>query len=157
MGTEIERKFLVQGDGWRGSSGVLYRQGYIPTQNQATVRVRQAGDKGYLTIKGPTANLSRAEYEYKIPLAEAEAMLATLCAAPLVEKYRYRIPIGELVWEVDEFLGDNAGLILAEVELSHPDTPVELPDWVSEEVSHDPRYFNANLAQHPYRHWPTIS
>lgn len=153
MGTEIERKFLVNGDGWRRSPGVLYRQGYIPTQNQTTVRVRRAGNRGYLTIKGPTVGLARSEYEYDIPVADAEVMLSELCTPPLIEKYRYRLPIGELVWEIDEFQGENAGLILAEVELSHPDIAVERPDWVGPEVSHDPRYFNANLARHPYSQW----
>lgn len=153
MATEIERKFLVSGDGWRTAEGVLYRQGYIQTQNQATVRVRLAGDRGYLTIKGPTAGLARAEFEYEIPVLDASAMLTNLCDRPLIEKHRYRIPIGNVVWEVDEFHGDNKGLILAEVELTHPDQPLALPDWVGQEVSHDPRYFNSQLAQHPHCDW----
>ncbi|MGF1535502.1 MAG: CYTH domain-containing protein [Elainellaceae cyanobacterium] len=153
MATEIERKFLVSGDGWRTAEGVLYRQGYIQTQNQATVRVRLAGDRGYLTIKGPTAGLARAEFEYEIPVSDASAMLTDLCDRPLIEKHRYRIPTGNVVWEVDEFHGDNKGLILAEVELTHPDQPLALPDWVGREVSHDPRYFNSQLAQYPYCDW----
>lgn len=154
MGTEIERKFLVQGEAWRSlAEGVLYRQGYLSREVNRTVRVRVAGDRGYLTIKGASNGISRAEYEYAIPLLDAAELLDTLCQRPLIEKKRYRIPWGNVIWEVDEFFGENQGLILAEVELSHADQALELPDWIGAEVSHDPRYFNANLVKYPFQRW----
>lgn len=156
MAAEIERKFLVTGDAtpWREQApGLLYRQGYIPTQTQATVRVRLAGEQGYVTFKGPTVGITRSEFEYAIPKADAEAMLASLCLPPLIEKYRYRVEYQGHLWEVDEFLGENAGLVLAEVELGHETEAVSLPPWVGLEVSHDGRYRNANLAHTPYRTW----
>lgn len=155
MGVEIERKFLVVGDQWRAiATGQIYRQGYIPTQGFTTVRVRVVGDRGYLTIKGAMVGLARAEYEYPIPLADAEEMLETLCDRPLIEKMRYVLEQDGLRWEIDEFKGANQGLILAEVELSSPDQPIPLPDWVGRDVSHDSRYFNANLARVPFTQWP---
>ena len=154
MAIEIERKFLVRGDTWRSlGTGEVYRQGYIRTENRTTVRVRIAGDRGYLTIKGKTVGAGRAEFEYPIPLADAQVMLETLCDRPLIEKVRYRIFQGNLVWEVDEFGGDNEGLIMAEVELTDEAQVIELPDWIGEEVTGDRRYYNATLAQHPYREW----
>ncbi|WP_448563384.1 CYTH domain-containing protein [Trichothermofontia sp.] len=154
MAIEIERKFLVQGDAWRSLAvGVLYQQGYISRGNGRTVRVRRAGEQAYLTIKGPSIGISRSEFEYEIPVADAEIMLTTLCDRPLIEKKRYRIPINDLVWEVDEFLGDNQGLILAEVELQQADQRIPLPTWIGPEVSGDPRYFNANLVAHPFTQW----
>lgn len=154
MAQEIERKFLVTDFSWRQSAkGTLYRQGYLPTQNRTTVRVRVVGDRGYLTIKGATNGVSRQEFEYEIPLADAEAMLVDLCAPPLIEKWRYRLNVGSHLWEVDEFLGENAGLVLAEVELSSESEAFDLPPWVGAEVSHDIRYYNSNLAKQPYRTW----
>jgi adenylate cyclase len=155
MGIEIERKFLVRRNAWHPdrSTGVRYRQGYLATVPGAVVRVRVAGDRGMLTVKGRPVGNARAEFEYAIPLADAEQMLETLCARPLIEKVRYRVPFGERTWEVDEFEGANAGLIVAEVELPAPDAPVSLPPWVAREVSDDPRYFNASLASHPYSEW----
>lgn len=154
MAQEIERKFLVVGDRWRGlAEGTTYRQGYLLSGAGRTVRVRVAGTRGFLTIKGAIEGLSRSEFEYEIPLADAEELLNTLCDRPLIEKTRYKIPYEGLTWEVDEFWGDNDGLIVAEVELSSPDQTVQLPDWIGEEVSHDPRYFNAALVKHPYRQW----
>jgi len=155
MGTEIERKFLVQNDNWRAlGQGKLYRQGYLTTSPDCTVRVRIAGDQGYLTIKGATTGISRAEYEYGIPLEDAAQLLDTLCQPPLIEKTRYRIPAAKgLVWEVDEFAGENQGLIIAEIELPNAEQSVELPDWIGPEVSNDPRYFNSNLSKHPFSRW----
>jgi adenylate cyclase len=154
MALEIERKFLVKADSWRGlGPGVLYRQGYLVAAIGKTVRVRVAGEQAFLTIKGGTVGLVRSEYEYAIPVTEAVEMLDTLCESPLVEKYRYKIAIADLVWEVDEFLGENQGLIIAEVELRSADQPISLPDWVGAEVSHEARYFNSNLAKHPFTHW----
>ncbi|MFE4106776.1 CYTH domain-containing protein [Almyronema epifaneia] len=155
MGVEIERKFLVKGDRWRSlGSSEFYRQGYLTTaQDGCTVRVRLVGDRACVTIKGRTVGNRRAEFEYAIPAADAEEMLDTLCQKPLIEKNRYKILSGSLVWEVDEFMGENAGLIVAEVELSDPQQVIDLPDWVGEEVSGDPRYFNAYLAQQPFSQW----
>ena len=154
MAIEIERKYLVTDDSWRaGAYGVTYRQGYLTATKQSTVRVRQAGDKGYLTIKGATQGISRAEFEYEIPLADATAMLDNLCLQPLIEKTRYHIDHAGMTWEVDEFAGDNAGLIVAEVELQDERQTIELPPWVGQEVSADPRYRNANLVSNPYKNW----
>ncbi|HYQ71002.1 MAG TPA: CYTH domain-containing protein [Gammaproteobacteria bacterium] len=154
MATEIERKFLVRDDTWRGlGEGCHYRQGYLSTEPGRTVRVRTAAGKGYLTIKGKTVNASRAEYEYEIPLADADAMLDTLCQRPLIEKTRYRIEYQGLVWEVDEFEGENTGLVLAEVELVAAEQAVALPPWVGEEVTSDPRYYNASLIASPFARW----
>jgi adenylate cyclase len=154
MAVEIERKFLVNGEQWRSlATGTLYRQGYIASGIGRTVRVRVAGERSYLTIKGASEGIARAEFEYEIPIADALEMLATLCDRPLIEKTRYRIPWNGLLWEVDEFIGENQGLILAEVELTDPDQPVSIPEWIGQEVSGDPRYFNSNLAKHPFQSW----
>ena len=154
MAQEIERKFLVTGEAWRTlAAATLYRQGYLSVAKESTVRVRIAGEKGYLTVKGPSVGASRAEFEYEIPAADADAMLDTLCARPLIEKTRRKILFEGLVWDVDEFAGDNEGLVVAEVELTDEAQEVSLPDWVGEEVTHDPRYFNANLVTHPYKAW----
>ena len=154
MAIEIERKFLVIGDSWRSlAEGQVYRQGYIPTQDKTTVRVRVVGSQGYLTIKGQSIGITRAEYEYPIPVTDAENMLQTLCQPPLIEKIRYRIPIENVVWEVDEFTGENQGLILAEVELEEEQQTVNLPDWIGVEVTQEARYYNVNLAQYPYQQW----
>lgn len=160
MAKEIERKFLVADDSWRTLStgeavtGEKYCQGYIKTAALGkSVRVRIAGDSAYLTIKGPSRGLSRAEFEYAIPVSDAQEMLETLCDRPFIEKIRYRLPIGELVWEIDEFMGENTGLLVAEVELQDETQSVELPDWVGEEVSGDAKYYNASLVTYPYAQW----
>ncbi|MGD8618971.1 MAG: CYTH domain-containing protein [Gammaproteobacteria bacterium] len=154
MATEIERKFLVKDDTWRGlGEGDHYRQGYLSTEPERTVRVRAAAGKGYLTIKGKTVNATRVEYEYVIPLQDADAMLDELCERPLIEKTRYRIDHQGLVWEVDEFEGENAGLVIAEVELASAEQVVALPAWVGDEVTADPRYYNANLITSPFSRW----
>ena len=154
MGKEIERKFLVKGDSWRSQAhGKRYRQGYLSTVKERTVRVRVAGDQGYITIKGITVGAARAEYEYEIPLADANQMLDTLCERPIVEKTRYRIPQDDIVWEIDEFEGVNHGLIVAEVELKSEDQKFDKPGWLGDEVSNDPRYFNANLVAKPFTTW----
>ncbi|PIE90899.1 MAG: adenylate cyclase [Acidobacteria bacterium] len=153
MGKEIERKFLVKSDTWRElARGVHYCQGYLSSVKERTVRVRTIEDKGFLTIKGISTGISRLEYEYPIPVEDARALL-NICEKPLIEKSRYKIEHGGLVWEVDEFYGDNAGLILAEVELESEDQAYEKPDWIGEEVSSDPRYYNANLIKEPYTSW----
>ncbi|MGB3294705.1 MAG: CYTH domain-containing protein [Phormidesmis sp.] len=155
MAQEIERKFLVVGDSWRSLAvGQSYCQGYIATARvDRSVRIRIAGNQGYLTIKGPAQGLSRAEFEYAIPITEAREMLETLCDRPLIEKTRYRLPVDDVVWEIDEFAGENAGLIVAEVELSSEDQQIVLPDWVGQEVSGEARYYNASLVKNPYCHW----
>lgn len=154
MATEIERKFLIAHDGWREDArGQHFRQGYLSTDKARVVRVRTVDDLGYLTIKGPTRGISRTEFEYPIPLADAEAMLETLCHKPIIDKTRYRIRHGAHVFEVDEFHGENAGLIVAEVELGSEDEAFERPDWLGEEVTGDSRYANANLISRPYRDW----
>ncbi|MDE5078599.1 MAG: CYTH domain-containing protein [Trichodesmium sp. St2_bin6] len=150
MAIEIERKFLVRGNGWKNQAvGQVYRQGYMSTEDGITLRARVVGDQGYLTIKGPSFGNSRAEYEYEIPLEDAEEMLNSLCSSGLIEKIRYKVHHGELVWEVDEFVQDNEGLIVAEVELDDENQKVELPEWIGEEVSQDYRYSNSNLSKNP--------
>lgn len=154
MSKEIERKFLVNGNAWRTlAQGVLYRQGYLNSAKERTVRVRTAGEKGFLTVKGITNGVTRSEFEYEIPFADADEMLSGLAEKPLIEKRRFKIPAGSLVWEIDEFLGENAGLIVAEIELPDEDAPFERPDWLGREVSNDPRYFNSNLVRHPFSQW----
>ena len=152
MAIEIERKFLVQGDAWRSAPAVYYSQGYLNRDKSRTVRVRIAGEAAFLTIKGITQGASRAEFEYPIPLADAYQLLV-LCELPLIEKYRREIPYQGLLWEVDEFLGDNAGLVVAELELPDEGAPFIKPAWVGAEVTGDERYYNANLCQHPYKNW----
>ena len=154
MPQEIERKYLVKGEDWRvPGTGVPYRQGYLSTVPERTVRVRLIRDKGYLTIKGISVGASRAEYEYEIPAGEASEMLDNLCERPLIEKTRYRLEHHGLTWEVDEFDGDNAGLIVAEVELDDEDQAITLPDWVGKEVTGERRYYNASLIAEPYSGW----
>ena len=155
MGLEIERKFLVTGDGWRGlGPATLLRQGYLAAEPERSVRVRLAGERAWLTIKGPPRGLARAEYEWPIPAEEAAELLDTLCLRPLIEKRRHLIEVDGLRWELDEFLGENAGLLLAEVELDDADQAVSLPAWVGREVSHDGRYTNAALSRRPWGRWP---
>jgi CYTH domain-containing protein len=154
MAKEIERKYLVIGDSWRGlAEGSVYRQGYIATQDKATVRIRIVGEKSYLTIKGPSIKYSRLEFEYPIPVEDAQEMLETLCERPFIEKVRYKIEWRGLIWEIDEFDGVNKGLILAEVELCDENQQIELPTWIGQEVSYVSRYFNSNLVKHPFSRW----
>lgn len=155
MATEIERKFLVLDDRWRETAdgGTPFRQGYLVGSEHASVRVRIEGERANLNIKGATLGVRRQEYEYPIPLEEARELLDTLCAKPQIEKVRYLLHHGTHEWEIDVFAGDNAGLVVAEVELSDEDEPFERPAWLGEEVSHDPRYYNVCLVDHPYREW----
>lgn len=154
MGMEIERKFLVRNDAWRSlARGIRYRQGYLNSARWRIVRVRITDGKGYLTIKGITTGASRVEYEYEIPDAEATAMLEELCEKPLIEKNRYKIGHAGLTWQVDEYFGENRGLIVAEVELESEDQLFEKPEWIGEEVTGDPRYFNSNLVLNPFSKW----
>lgn len=152
MAIEIERKFLVTGDDWRDSPAVYYSQGYLSRAKERTVRVRIAGDQAFLTVKGVSNGASRVEFEYAIPLEDGREMLA-LCEQPLIEKYRRKLPYAGYVWEVDEFLGDNLGLVIAEIELPAENAQFEKPSWIGEEVTSDPRYFNSALISHPWQKW----
>lgn len=153
MGKEIERKFLIVGDAWKSlGAGTLFRQGYLNSAKERVVRARIMGERAALTIKGITTGATRLEFEYDIPVADA-AELLELCEQPLIEKTRYKIPFGGLVWEIDEFHGVNDGLIVAECELESEEQAIDKPDWVGEEVTGDPRYFNSNLIAHPYSTW----
>jgi len=154
MGVEIERKFLVTDDAWRAlGTPTLLRQGYLNTDPARTVRVRIEGEQGVLTIKGKNSGATRGEWEYPIPLDEAAELLDTLCPAPLVEKFRTRVTVGSHVWEVDEFLGANQGLLVAEIELAAEDDIFLLPDWVGMEVTGQARYYNSSLIKQPYTTW----
>jgi CYTH domain-containing protein len=154
MANEIERKFLVVGNEWKGlAAGAPYRQGYLSTVKERTVRVRTIGPRGMLTVKGLTRGVTRLEFEYDIPAADANRMLDDLCERPLIEKVRYTLHAGAITWQIDEFTGENRGLVVAEVELSAADQAFDRPPWLGDEVSSDPRYFNANLVRHPYRSW----
>ncbi|WP_454918230.1 CYTH domain-containing protein [Xanthobacter sediminis] len=150
MAVEVERKFLVTSEAWReGAEACAIRQGYLCLGDQTTVRIRIAESVAFITVKSKTEGISRAEYEYEIPLADAEAMLQDLCARPLIEKTRYAVTHAGKLWTVDVFGADNAGLVVAEVELEHPDEKVSLPSWVGTEVTADPRYRNSSLVNAP--------
>ena len=154
VGKEIERKFLVKNDSWRSlAEGTKYRQGYLSTNKERTVRVRTIRDKGFLAVKGLTKDGMRTEFEYQIPMADAETLLDEICERPLIEKKRYQITFGEVTWEVDEFFGENRGLIVAEVELDTPAQAFDKPAWIGTDITGDPRYFNSNLIKHPYSKW----
>ncbi len=155
MGVEIERKFLVKNDSWRlrADAGERYRQGYLSHDPQRCVRVRIVGDQADLNIKCAISPIRRLEYEYPIPLNDAQEMLDTLCPDDCVDKTRYHVKHGDHVWEVDVFEGPNAGLVIAEIELDDEKESFEKPDWLGEEVSDDPRYYNMNLAKQPWTTW----
>ena len=153
MAKEIERKFLVRGADWKqGASVTVMRQGYLSTDPGRVVRVRVEGDQAALTIKGKSVGAVRGEWEYAIPVADAEELLG-LCQRPVIEKSRYRVEHGGMLWEIDEFRGDNAGLVVAEIELESEDQAFAKPHWVAEEVTQDARYYNSNLLRHPYKDW----
>ena len=161
MGIEIERKFLVAGDGWRAAAHAVVpmAQGYINDmgamdrgEQKASVRVRIQGDEAFLNLKSRELGHTRQEFDYRIPEDDARALLA-LCVGGLVDKRRHLVRHGGHLWEVDEFLGDNAGLVVAEIELDHADEAFERPDWLGSEVTDDPRYYNLALASHPYTRW----
>jgi len=151
---EIEHKFLVVSDVWKkGATGVEVRQGFLNTDPDRTVRVRVAAGAAYLTIKGRRIGPEAPEFEYPIPVTDAEYVLEHLCLRPLIEKTRYRVDFGGHTWEVDEFHGVNQGLVIAEIELERAGQPFEKPDWVGEDVTGDPRYSNARLVERPYSTW----
>jgi adenylate cyclase len=156
MPTEIERKFLVLSDAWRAAAErrELFRQGYLSSGEGCSVRVRVGGDRAWLGLKGRVEGATRLEYEYPIPLAEAHEILDSLCVHGRVEKVRHWVPHAGHEWEVDEFLGANEGLVVAELELDAEDEPYARPEWLGPEVTHDVRYFNSQLARLPWRSWP---
>ena len=153
MAKEIERKFLVA-EGWQPEGeGDYIAQGYLSANEQAAVRIRIRKGHGYLTVKSNVNGVTRLEYEYEVPLQDAEEMLK-LCSGPIIEKHRYLLPAGQgRTWEVDVFHGDNEGLTVAEIELEDEAEEFLRPDWLREDVSTDPRYFNCNLAKNPYKNW----
>ncbi len=155
MGIEIERKFLLKDDRWRNAadSGTAYQQAYLVGSKTASVRVRIEGDKAFLNIKGATLGVTRQEYEYPIPIADAHSLLRDLCEQPIIEKTRFHLNYTGHEWEIDEFKGENAGLIVAEIELMEEDEEFARPDWLGEEVSGDPRYYNVCLVKNPYKNW----
>ncbi len=154
MPKEIERKYLVLEGAWRSNrKGVLCCQGYLTLDAERTVRVRKIGSKGFITIKGKQEGITRYECEYEIPLHDAEELLKDICIKPIIKKTRYKVEFKNYLWEVDEFMDENAGLITAEVELSDDSEKPSLPDWVGKEVSDDYRYANSNLVRNPYKNW----
>ncbi len=154
MAIEIERKFLLNNADWKAKAdkGTIIKQGYLNTDKTRTVRVRLKGTKAYLTVKGKTMGMSRIEFEYEIPVTDAEAMLK-LCEQPIIEKTRYLLAEADLTWEIDIFDGENKGLEMAEVELDDENQKVTIPNWIGEEVTYDKRYFNSYLVNHPYQSW----
>lgn len=155
MGIEIERKFLVANDSWRKDviSETRLKQGYLANQERASVRVRIGGDKAYLNIKSATLNIRRSEFEYEVPVSDAEEMLEQVAIRPFIDKTRYKVKWGEHIWEVDLFHGENEGLIVAEIELEAEDESFQIPEWVEKEVSGDPKYFNVCLVKNPFCKW----
>lgn len=155
MATEIERKFLLRDSSWKtfADEGMQYSQGYLVGSQLASVRVRIQGERAFLNIKSATIDITRQEFEYEIPLADAMEMLETLCEKPLIDKIRYHVKTENHVWEIDVFSGDNEGLIVAEIELNDKDEFFEKPNWLGAEVSDDARYYNVNLVKHPFKDW----
>ena len=152
MPIEIERKFLVSGTAWRQDNGINYSQGYLNLDKERTVRVRLTEKQASLCVKGITKGMSRMEFEYEIPAGDAEQLLK-LCEGSVIQKIRYTVIHKGLKWEIDEFLGDNKGLVIAEVELSSEDQIFDKPEWLGMEVTTDQRYINSNLAANPYNTW----
>ncbi len=155
MAREIERKFLTSNDDWRAqvASTARYRQGYLSSGGKCSIRVRVDGDRGFLNLKSATFDIARTEYEYEIPLADAEEMLAHLCEGLLIDKQRHFVEHDGHTWEIDVFEGDNHGLVIAELEIDAVDSVFTLPSWVGKEVSDDPRYYNVYLAHMPFNRW----
>jgi len=154
MGKEIERKFLVKDENYKTlAEGVLYYQGFLSTSKERVVRIRIIGDSAFLTIKGLSKGAKRTEFEYEIPVDDAKIMLEELCEKPIIIKYRYNIQIDDLLWEVDEFKAENEGLVIAEIELQDEDQKFTKPKWIGDEVTEDPKYYNANLIKYPFKSW----
>jgi adenylate cyclase len=155
MAIEIEHKFLLANDDWRKSvqKSVKFRQGYLSSQPTSSIRVRIAGNQAWLNIKSATIGTQRLEFEYEIPLDDAGEILKSLCTEPLIEKTRHFVPNDGNLWEIDEFEGDNDGLIIAEIELPEVGKSFTKPRWLGVEVTHELRYYNNNLVSNPYNKW----
>lgn len=154
MALEIERKFLVKSRTFRQLARPIHiHQGFLSTDKERVVRVRIQGKLAFLTVKGSSQGIARAEYEYRIPVDDARYMLNNLCLRPTIEKNRYRINVEGFTWEVDEFMGENEGLCIAEIELDSPGRKFPLPEWIGAEVTNDPRYYNTYLVKNPYKTW----
>jgi len=159
MGIEIERKYLVTSDAWRAAAdgpGLLIRQGYLASGRGCTVRVRVRGRDAWITVKGPRTGATGAEFEYPIPHADAMELLDSLCEKPLIEKTRHLVSRAGCVVEIDEFHADNAGLVVAEVELASEAQTLDLPEWIGQEVTGDARYHNSSLVRRPYSQWARV-
>ena len=157
MPAEIERKFLIKNDDWRKlvSRETRIAQGYLANTERGSIRVRIAGEAAYLNLKSMTLGVSRTEFEYPIPVDDADYILKNLCMQPVIEKTRYYIEQDPHLWEIDVFAGENAGLVVAEIELSDVNETFHKPDWLGEEVSDDPRYYNVRLVENPFSQWET--
>ena len=154
MAKEIERKFLVRGDDYKaGITPVFIRQGFVSTNKDSVVRVRIYGNTGFLALKGSGSGISRTEYEYEIPVEDAQKLLEEFCKGSIIEKFRNVVEYESHTWEVDEFMGENSGLIIAEIELTHENEEFTKPPWVGDEVTGDPRYYNVNLLNKPFAEW----
>jgi CYTH domain-containing protein len=154
LGIEIERKFLVKSDEWKSlGKRIFYQQGYLLIDKNRTIRIRVIEEKGFVTIKGSVSGISRSEYEYQIPVEEAKVILETLCVKPIISKYRTKIKLNNLVWEVDEFIDENEGLVLAEVELENENQKIDIPSWIGDEVTGDIKYYNSMLIKNPFTKW----
>jgi len=157
MGKEIERKYLVKNDAWKNLGKTeFYQQAYLVIEKSKTIRIRTIDKKAYLTIKNAAINFSRDEFEYQIPIEDAKFMIENLCEKPVIEKFRTKIELNNLIWEVDEFLGENKGLIIAEVELEDENQKIILPEWIGKEVTGDHRYNNSYLVKHPFSYWVKV-
>ncbi len=154
MGIEIEKKFLVKNDSYKNlAEAEIYSQGFLSTEKERVVRVRISKEKGWLTVKGLSKGAKRSEFEYEIPVNDAAFMIDKICQKPNILKKRYHIPWGKFVWEVDEFLNENEGLVIAEIELEAENQEFQLPDWIGEEVTGEEKYYNAYLIKHPFKSW----
>ena len=154
MGIEIERKFLVVNDDYKlNAKSAVFYQGYLSSTKEATVRVRIGGDQGFITVKGKSKGITRAEFEYPIPVDDAKTILDTMCGKSIIHKRRYITVYDGFTWEVDEFYDANQGLVIAEIELTSEEQPFAKPHWLGKEVSNDIRYYNSNLIKHPFKEW----
>ncbi len=155
MAIEIEKKFLLNNDGWRkhADAGTAFKQGYLLGSEKASVRIRIEGERANINVKSATLGITRQEFEYAIPMQDAEELLTSLCQKPLIEKTRYHVMHDNHLWEIDVFAGDNAGLVVAEIELQSEDEYFSRPDWIGEDVSDDHRYYNVCLVKHPFCDW----
>lgn len=155
MAQEIEHKFLLNNNDWENniSLSTHFKQGYLVSDNKRSLRIRVSDNKAWINIKSATIGTHRMEYEYPIPLEDGLELLTTLCTQPIIEKKRYIVPYKQHTWEIDVFMGDNVGLVVAEIELSKIGEYFEIPNWIGREVTNDIRYYNNNLCENPYKNW----